>query len=439
VELAGKNVVVMGMARSGVAAARLAAHRGARVVGVDLRTDVAPIPGVELQLGPHRRETFFGADLIVVSPGVLPTQPDVVAAEAAGVQVVGELGFAAEFLPQPAVGITGTNGKSTVTFFTGQLLRAAGFHPFVGGNLGTPLCAAALEPAAPDVLVVEVSSYQLERAGRFHPKAGVILNLTPDHLARHGDLDGYARAKLHLFDRFGPRDLAVLPADDARLARLAHGGPGARAWLGRLPGVVRTGREIRIDVPDLGLDASFDLDGFAIPGEHNQDNAATAALLALAMGASTSAIQASLAGLQPLAHRMEIVADRGGVRWIDDSKATNVDATRVGLTGLGHTAVVLLGGEAKGGGFGELAPLLAGQRAVICFGGSGPAIASELEAVGVKVHRVGRMAEAVALARDLARPGDVVLLSPGCASFDEFTDFEHRGRVFAELARASKN
>jgi UDP-N-acetylmuramoylalanine--D-glutamate ligase len=198
--LSGRKVLVVGLARSGRAAARLAHRHGARVVGVDLRTGLDPIDGVLLELGPHRRERFEDADTIVVSPGIPLTQPDLAWALGAGKDVIGELGFALRFLTAPVVAITGTNGKSTTTSFTGQLLAACGFRPFVGGNLGTPLCEAALGDEAHDVLVVEVSSYQLERAGAFRPRAGVILNLTPDHLARHGDMDGYARAKLKLFE-----------------------------------------------------------------------------------------------------------------------------------------------------------------------------------------------------------------------------------------------
>lgn len=428
------RVLVMGLGRSGQAAARLAARDGCDVVGVDLRVDLPPIDGVRLELGPHRRQTFLDADRIVVSPGIPSTQPDLSAALDAGVEVIGELGFAAEHLTQPAVAITGTNGKSTVTWFTGQLLRAAGFHPFVGGNLGNPLCEAALSDEPYDVLAVEVSSYQLERPGNFSPRSGVILNLTPDHLARHGDLDGYARAKTRLFDRMTPAELAILPAGDERLLRAAPN-RGTRAWVGDLPGVTRADDTIRVSVPSHGLDATLGLSGFAIPGSHNRDNAAVAALLALSMGAAVDRVAAALPRLEPLAHRMEVVGTARDVVWINDSKATNVDATRVGLAGLDRPAVALLGGQAKGGGFAELVPLLLGQRAVLCFGGSGPAIAEELRACGLAVELVDSLADAVARAAELARPGDAVLLSPGCASFDAFQDFEHRGRVFRALVQ----
>ncbi len=437
VALAGRRVVVVGLRASGRAAATLAARLGARVVGVDLATDVPPIPGVTLELGPHRRQTFLEAELILVSPGVPAAQPDLAAAAAAGVPVLGELAFAAEQLAAPLVAITGTNGKSTVTHFTGQLLAAAGARPFVGGNLGSPLCNELLAQRdgapASDVLVVEVSSYQLEWPGALRPKVAVVLNLTPDHLARHGDMDNYGRHKLRLFAGMGPDDLGVLPADDARLARLDDGGRGGRAWLGRYPGVVREGRRATVRLPSR--EATFDLSGIRVPGEHNLDNAATALLLATALGYAPAALQAGLGDLRALPHRMEVVAEQGGVTWINDSKATNVEAAAVGIGGLDRRAVVLLGGEAKGPGFVALAPLLARHRAVITFGGSGAAIADELAAAGVAVIRAGALSEAVSTARGLARSGDAVLLSPGCASFDAFQNFEHRGRVFGALAR----
>ena len=429
--MAVKTTVVMGLGRSGRAAAELLVRQGHRVVGVDLNPDVPPIPGVELELGPHRRSTFVSAERVVVSPGIPARQADLVAAREAGVEVVGELGFAARSLTAPMVAITGTNGKSTVTWFIGQILRAAGLRTFVGGNLGNPLSNAVGHPW--DALVVEVSSYQLELPGGLRPKVGVVLNLTPDHLARHGDMEGYARAKTTLFAQMHETDLAVLPAGDSRLASAAPVA-GARAWLGATPGVMRTGDRIRVVLPTLGVDCELDLSGLTVPGAHNRDNAATAAMAALAMGVDPQTIQEAIPTLQALEHRMEIVHEREGVLWINDSKATNIDASRVGISGLSRSAVVLLGGQAKGPGFAALAPALRGSRAVVCFGGSGAAIAEELRAEGLEVTRVASMADAVRAARDLAHSGDAVLLSPGCASFDEFDDFEHRGRVFRELA-----
>jgi UDP-N-acetylmuramoylalanine--D-glutamate ligase len=438
------KVVIHGLAGSGRAAARLAVERGYDVVGVDRKTDVPPIEGARLELGPERLETFEGADLIVVSPGIPATAAPLQAAVKKGVRVIGEIHFAAEHAPGlPIVAITGTNGKSTVTHFTGQLLEAIGLDPFVGGNLGRAFSEVALNPGLEArahewrCAVVEVSSYQMEwPAAAFAPHAAVIINLTPDHLARHGTMEVYGAMKARLFAHMTPTDLAVIPHDPL-LERLA-GDRGTRAWLGDHPGVVRSGTRVQIRLPRWSAD--LDLGGFAVPGEHNRDNAALAALLAMEMAfhltghARAREVEAAIGSLQPLSHRMEIVHRAGGVTWIDDSKATNVAATATGLRGLSHRGVILLGGQAKGEPFAELAPLLRGWE-VVTFGGDGPKIADELAALGVELHRTGPLAEAVGLAGRLARDGQIVLLSPGCASFDEFQNFEHRGRVFAALAR----
>lgn len=438
-ELRGKKVLVMGLARSGQAAARLAHAAGAEVVAIDLRTDVAPIDGVTLELGPHRPERFDEADIIVVSPGVPAAHPLLARATAGRKDVVGELGFALRFLAGvPIVAITGTNGKSTTTHFVGQLARRAGYRPFVGGNLGTPLSEAALEPDGYDLLVLEVSSYQLELAGDLKPSVGVILNLTPDHLGRHGSMEGYAAAKARLFERMDKTDTAILPAGDPFLVPAAASYGGARAWLGALPGVVRAGRFARIELNGRAFD--LDLSGVQVQGDHNLDNAATAVLLLVALGAAFEPLQAALPALEALSHRMQVVAVTHGVLWIDDSKATNLDAARVGISGVDRPAVVLLGGLGKempdgSLGFGALAPALARHRAVIAFGQDGPRIASELAAHGITADVVGGLEAAVEGAARKVRNGDLVLLSPGCASFDEFRDFEHRGEQFAAWVR----
>lgn len=433
VELTGRRVVVVGLGRSGRAAAALALARGADVVVVDKNPAAAGVPGARSELGPHRLETFLGADVVVVSPGVPAATPEVAAAVAAGVDVVGELGFGWRFVQPRTAAITGTNGKSTVTSFVGRLLETTGRRVFTGGNLGVPLCEVALgEP--PELAAIEVSSYQMELPGTFAPSAAVVLNLTPDHLARHGDMRTYGEHKCRLMARMGPEDVYLTPVGDPLLAELAAAhGRGVGAWLGGEPGVIVDGRVARIRLPRVSVD--LDLSGVTVPGAHNLEHVGTAAALALCLGADPAAVQAALPTLRALAHRMEPVGERGGVRWINDSKATNLASTSVALTGMDRPCVVLLGGEAKGGGFAELAPALARHRAVVCFGGSGPAIADELEAAGVAVHRVGWLADAVAAARGLALPGDAVLFSPACASFDEFRNFEHRGDVFRAAAQ----
>lgn len=430
-ELAGARVLVVGMARSGVAAARLARARGATVKTTDLRPDAPAVEGCEAVHGHHRRADFLESDLIVVSPGVPAAQPDLAAARAQGVEVVGELGFAASFLTVPVVAVSGTNGKSSTTHFLGQLLRGAGYRPFVGGNLGVPLSVGVGQDI--DLAVLEVSSYQLELAGGLHPHAAAILNLTPDHLGRHGTMAGYSLAKGRLFAEMGPDDFAAVPAQDPLLVAQLERTRARRLWLGGAPGVRVEGRQVWLSgTPD---DGPIALDGLRLLGAHNRENAAAAALLAVCMGARREALD--LSALTALSHRLELVHEAGEVRWVDDSKATNVDAALVGIAGVGGQQIVLLGGLGKeGADYRPLAPVLAAHaRRILCFGQTGPEIAAALAELPVTL--VPTMAEAVALAAREARPGEVVLLSPACASFDEFRDFEHRGDVFAALARAT--
>lgn len=424
----------MGLGASGRAACELAVRLGADVTGVDLRTSAEPIPGVRLELGPHERTTFLEADLIVVSPGIPARQADLAAARAAGVETIGELGFAARFIEAPIVAITGTNGKSTVTSMTAHLLRSAGQRVFEGGNLGRPLCRAVLDDEPLDVAVVEVSSYQMELPGRFRPHVAAILNLTPDHLARHGTMASYAEHKARVFAEMGAGDLAVLPRDHALLETVAPLGRVPIARIGALPGVRLEGATVSIDIDGFG--GQIDLSSLRLPGRHNRWNAAVACLLAVAAGADLSGVAAGIAGLEALPHRMQPVIEANGVLWIDDSKATNIDAARVGIEGLERTAVVLLGGQAKdGGGFEALKPSLTRHRGIVTFGYSGGEIAEALERAGMTVTRASTLDDAVRRARTMVRSGDAVLLSPACASFDAFSDFRHRGRVFQALAR----
>jgi len=428
--LDGQRVLVVGLARSGRAAARLCLREGAQVTCADLRRSLAPEPGCRMALGRHRREDFLETDLVVVSPGVPASQPDIQAAVAAGIPVLGELALAAERIDAPMVCVTGTNGKSTVTHFTGQLLERAGCRCFVGGNIGRPL-SEALGTGPWDRVVAEVSSYQLEWPGRLAPAAACILNLSPDHLGRHGTMDNYGATKCRLFQRMGPSAAALLPRGDERLERLARGSGGMRLWIDGQPGVRLSDQAILLDLPHCGA-AEVPLAGFAVPGAHNRWNLAVAAALAVAVGVDPAALRP--AGLSALAHRMEVVGEIDGVQWINDSKATNVDAALTGLRGLDRPLVALLGGEGKAGDdYGSLEAALRGARAVICFGQAGSEIAASLSAL--RPERAAGMARAMERARRRARAGDAVVLSPACASFDEFDDFEHRGDVFRALVR----
>ena len=438
--LAGRHVLIVGMARSGVAAARLALARGAAVHCVDLRPEAETVPGTTQRYGPHAETDFTCADVVVMSPGV-PTETKWVAlARSAGATVVGELGFAAEVVheaPVPVLAVTGTNGKSSTVSFIGQLLANATMTTFVGGNLGRPLSELALGlldgSLDPDVAVVEVSSYQLELPGGFRPAAAAILNLTPDHLARHKTMQAYAAAKARVFENMGPGGVAVLP-DAAPWAPDALPPGVIEARLGRRPGIWWEGDSILIQLQADGPAERIDAAAFPLPGDHNRDNLSVALLLAHIAGAPVDRLDPGI--LEALPHRLQPVANHGGLTWVNDSKATNVEAAQIGVEALTGPALVLLGGAGKdGANYGALLPgLRAHARRVICFGASGPEIAAALP-LPATVLLDGGLEDAVRDAREHARPGDTILLSPACASFDEFRNFEHRGDVFAALAR----
>lgn len=423
--VASQRLLIVGMARSGIAAAKLAVSQGHRVVCTDRRVDAPRVAGTEAIYGEHRLADFVGAERIVVSPGVPAAMPELQAAVAAGVDVVGELAWAAEQLPCPILAVSGTNGKSTTTHLLAQLCSNAGMRTFEGGNIGRPLSEAVAGDW--EVAVVEVSSYQMELPGRFRPRAAAILNLTPDHLERHGTMEAYGAHKARMFARMGPDDAAIVPNGDARLRRLADEQPGKRFLLGSHPGVtIEADRLVLRGVHDPG---EVSLAGFTLPGRHNVENVAAAVLLAMFAGLWRRDLDVSrLAGLP---HRMELVHEAGGVRWIDDSKATNVDSAIACYDGFPTPFVALLGGKGKAGAqYDILAPALRGARSVICFGAEGPLIHAALMRNEVPALLVGGLAAAVEGARAAARAGDTVILSPACASFDEFKDFEDRGRFF---------
>jgi UDP-N-acetylmuramoylalanine--D-glutamate ligase len=458
-DLAGLRVTVVGMGASGQAAAALLLARGATVTCTDRGAHHPAVPGARCVFGHHDEDDFFGADLLVVSPGVPAQSPLLAAAAARGVPRIGELGLAAALLQArglPLVAITGTNGKSTTTWFCAQLLDMAGLRCFRGGNLGTPLSVLALallrggpvpdgaggliEDGALAAAVVEVSSYQLELPGPLRPVAAAVLNLTPDHLARHGDMAGYAAAKLRLLSRLQPDGLALLPAGDPHLrAEAIPGGLSAGArlhLLGGAPGV-------RVDGGAAWLtggrdDGPVDLSALPVPGRHNLDNAAVAIALAVHAGAPRARLD--VGRLVPLAHRLQAVPSQDGLRWVNDSKATNIDATLMGLGGVPAGALVLLGGEGKDGAdYRLLLPALrAGGHRVICFGRDGGLIAEALQTgdPALDILTCPGLQAAVRAAAAQAAPGQTVLLSPACASFDEFRNFEHRGEVFAALVAA---
>jgi UDP-N-acetylmuramoylalanine--D-glutamate ligase len=459
-DLKGKRVTVVGLARSGIAAARLLAREGARVTVTDRRPEaelpgaVAALAGVEVTraLGRDDAAASEGADLVVVSPGVPQTAPPVAAALGRGLPVWGEVELASRFLGDvPVVAITGTNGKSTTTALTGALL--ASHRPtFTGGNLGTPACEHVLSGARADAIVLELSSFQIDGLVTLRPRVAAILNVTPDHLDRYRDVEDYARAKARLFGLQQPADVAIANARDPRAVAMASASRGTLLTFGfgpPAPGARDPGgepgeggaTEIVVSGADGGPER-FRLRNRALRGRHNRENAMAAVLCARFAGVPGDLVQRGLDAFPGLPHRLELVAERGGVEWVNDSKATNVDSTYVGLAAFPAGAprlLVIMGGHGKGAPYAPLRPLFANRvRTLLTIGEDAPGVERELGDL-CPTEGCGTLEEAVRRAARLARPGDVVLLSPACSSYDQFRNYEERGDAFrrhvAELAR----
>jgi UDP-N-acetylmuramoylalanine--D-glutamate ligase len=445
--LAGQRVLVVGLARSGVAAARVALGRGAQVTVTDRRaaTELAgavkDLEGdVEFALGGHDADDFTSADLIVVSPGVPLSLPEIQGARRQGVPVVAEVELAARLLPPlPLVGITGTNGKSTTTALAGALL-GRDRRVFTGGNLGTPLCELLLSGREVDALVVELSSFQLEGIERLRPRVAALLNVTPDHLDRYRDVDQYALAKARLFMNQEAGDFAVANARDPRTVALAGASRAELLTFGDGPPAPRSARAAEggafLVSPGQGAPERYLVRSRALRGRHNLENAMAAALCARLLGLPGSQVQAGLDEFRGLPHRLELVRERKGVEWVNDSKATNVDSTQVGLAAFpaaGPHVVLILGGRGKRAPYAPLRPLFERRvKALLTIGEDAGAIEKELGDLG-PTERPGTLAAAVRRAAELAAEGDVVLLSPACASYDQFKSYEERGETFRRL------
>jgi len=444
IELSGQRVVVVGVGASGAAAARLCLARGASVVATDRKAeaDLPPLArtacsalaeaGVRLALGGHETAGIERADLIVVSPGV-PSIPEIASAEQRGIPVIGEVELAVRSLlhDAPIVAVGGTNGKSTTTTLVGEMLTRGGRRAFIGGNLGEPLSAHVDERW--DVIVLEVSSFQMERAPTFRPRVAVLLNVTDDHLDRYDGFEAYAHAKGNAFARQTPDDLAVVPVFDAVSERQARRGRGRIVTFG--PGGDIDVSQERIE--DRRSGAAWARRELAIAGEHNALNAAAAVAVAVDLGVSAEAVRGALASFRGLPHRMSLVRELGGVRFYDDSKGTNVGAAVTALLGLAEPrAVLIAGGRDKGGSYEPLVLALREKgKAAVLIGEARAAIARAIGQV-VPVHEAATLGEAVRLSRRLASPGEAVLLSPACSSYDMFVDYKQRGDEFAREVRA---
>lgn len=440
--LAGKVVVVVGLARSGVAAAELLARQGARVVATDgkgpgeLPEEALSLAerGVRLEVGGHRGETFTAADMVVVSPGVPWDLPELRAARAAGVEVMAELELGWRLLRGTVAAITGTKGKSTTTAALGAMLAEGGGDVRVGGNIGQPLCALLDGATEATRWVLEVSSFQLEGTQRFHPRVAVFLNLAADHLDRHASFEEYAAAKERIFANQDESDWAVVNADDplvmerarrgrARLLpfhpRGAAGGEGAFFAAGQA--------RLRLGGQEETL---FAQDEVRLPGAHLAVDLLAAGAAARLMGATAEHVRAAVRAFRGIPHVLEHVADVAGVSFYNDSKATNVEAAGRSIEAFRTPLLVILGGRYKGGDFAELAaPLAARGRAVMAIGESADRVEAALGAT-LTVVRCASLEEAVRRAFERARPGDTVLLAPACSSFDMFRDYAHRGEAF---------
>jgi UDP-N-acetylmuramoylalanine--D-glutamate ligase len=421
------RVLIVGAARSGLAAAsalrRARPQTTVRLVDRDALPDELP-DGVEGVLG-DGPELVEGCEIVVKSPGVPSDAPVIVAARAAGLPVWSEVELAFRLLgpEHPWIGITGTNGKSTTTSLTGAMLAAGGVPCAVAGNIGDAVSGLVGELAEGSWVVCELSSFQLEDVDELHPRVGVLLNVTPDHLDRHGTLEAYADAKLRMFARQLPEDVAVLVADDPFVGALADSD---------LPGA---GRRLRIHAADAPDDLLGAFDDSVLAGSHNLENVLSAAAAAEAAGADRRGVLDAVRSFRPLAHRMEHVGELRGVSYINDSKATNQEAAIRALGAFSHGVHLILGGSLKGGDFAPLARAVATGpvAATYLIGAAADAIDRALVVEHVRARRFDSLAEALAAASQAAEAGDTVLLSPACASFDQFRDFEDRGDQFRAL------
>ncbi|MBF7083245.1 UDP-N-acetylmuramoyl-L-alanine--D-glutamate ligase [Desulfallas sp. Bu1-1] len=450
-ELQGKRVLVVGAGKSGVSVTRFLLRKGAEVTLTDSRTrdkfngelDALLHAGVRGELGNYPEIGPGSFDLVVVSPGVPPGVPPVAAARRAGVPVTGELELAYRFARAPVVAITGTNGKTTTTALVGEIFRAAGYRTLVGGNIGLPLVDAVEEYGPGDVIVAEVSSFQLETADRFRPRVAVITNITPDHLDRHGDMECYTAAKARVFARQGRGDFTVLNYDDPRTRALAQTVPGKVIFFSRRhilkEGVfVRDSRIVaRLDDGETGILAAGEV---AIPGAHNLENALAATAAARVMGVEPAVIARTLKTFAGVAHRLETVAEINGVKYVNDSKGTNPEASMKALEAFDQPIILLAGGRNKGSDFTEFARLVREKvRVLVVLGESAGEIEQAARRAGcTEILRAPDFREAVLMAHRCARSGDVVLLSPACASWDMFKSYEERGDLFREIVNSLK-
>jgi UDP-N-acetylmuramoylalanine--D-glutamate ligase len=442
-DVQGKRVTVVGAARSGIAAAELLARRRAQVTLTEMRPEVKEAEplrrlGVRLELGGHRSETLTEADLVVLSPGVPPDLPSVQRARERGVPVIGELELASRWLSGRVVAITGTKGKSTTTALTGQILEAAGYRVTVGGNIGSPLSAQVSGSTPDTVHVVEASSFQLEQTETFHPWIAVMLNFSPDHLDRHPNIEAYGAAKARIFENQTSEDWAVINADDPAVLELARRGRARQRLFGRQAPITEGTALEDGWIVDRHADRPAQpvrlvpVDAIHLLGPHLVSDVMAAATVGAIAGGAPAAMTAAVESFRGLEHAMELVAEVDGVRFVNDSKATNVEAALRSIESFESGLVPIMGGKFKGGDFRLLRqPLASRARMVVTIGEARPLLRAALDGA-VEVREAESLEQAIDMAFELAKPAGVVLLAPACASFDQFRDYAERGRKFKE-------
>jgi len=445
IELRKMRVLVIGLARTGVATALFCTKHNAVVTATDARpeSELGDVPaklreaGVSLELGGHVEKTYLAQDLIVASPGVPADDPLLMKARSKGITIWSEIELAYRFMEGELIGITGSNGKTTTTTLVHHILSSAGRNAILAGNVGTPLIACVEQMKAGTVSVVELSSFQLELTDKFRPNIAVFLNLTPDHLDRHKTVAAYSAAKSRVFAKQTELDAAVLNADDAPTVALAPKKPQL-FWFSRKK-LVEQGACLRGE--DLVIvhhgkeEPVMKVADIPLPGSHNVENVLAAATAARLAEVEVSAIAKAVKSFRAVEHRLEFVAEVNGVRYYNDSKATNVDATFKALEAFLGRILIVLGGKDKGSDFTILrTPLRDKAILALLIGAAAEKIEKQI-AGSVALERAGTLENAVAIASQAAKPGDIVLLAPACASFDQFESYEHRGRVFKDLVR----
>jgi UDP-N-acetylmuramoylalanine--D-glutamate ligase len=444
-DLNNKRVLVVGLGKSGVASALFMKAHGARVTvsdtksGDELRNEIPVLldHGITVETGGHGDRTFHGQDLIVVSPGVPVDAPPLVQARALGETVIGEIELAANFLPGPIIAITGSNGKTTTTALTGEIMTAAGLPALVGGNIGTPAISLAERATPETVIVLEVSSFQLETIQTFRPRVAVVLNVTPDHLDRHRTVEVYVAAKTRIFENQQTSDFAVLNADDPTCVAMAAQTRAQVFWFSRQKEVqqgawVRDGKIVFRDA--AAQKEIMQVAEIPLKGAHNLENVLAATCAGMLMGCTPEKVRQAVRDFKAVEHRLEFVATIRGVDYYNDSKATNVDATIKALESFPANIHLILGGKDKGSDYTVLNELLRQRvKRVYAIGAAAAKIESQIK--GAEIVHAETLENAIRKASAAAQPGDTVLLAPACASFDQFKSYEHRGRVFKEIVQ----